>query len=178
MKRVLASCLFLMVMVVNANAQNLNQLTITSDSLDYVGQGQVYNYGEQDIFKLTQYEDSDVLRIDVSDPFTTTWWNFTLIPPTGQYFTTGITYETREFNYPSYACLNVSGNGRACSPSVGSMTIDTIVYNDQQITYLELHFENHGLGRTAACYGTLKIRTDQPVPTRIGTWGALKAAYR
>lgn len=49
-----------------------------------------------------------------------------LTPPTGRTFVVGQTYTTRRFADSVNAGLDISGNGRGCNQSFGSVTVKAI----------------------------------------------------
>lgn len=83
-------------------------------------------------------------------------WSVRLSPPTGQALAVG-TYPTQRFASAGVAGLDVSGNGRGCNTSSGTVTIKDIQVNaSNQVTGLWAFFTQYCGNSTAPYKGTIR----------------------
>lgn len=89
--------------------------------------------------------------------------------------------ERYPFHDPTQGGLNWSGEGRGCNTLVGSFTIDSLTYSGTTLTTIDLRFEQHCEGGTAALRGTIHWRADDatrppgpvlPIPASLWQPGA------
>ncbi|MFE6888047.1 hypothetical protein [Streptomyces sp. NPDC057694] len=81
-------------------------------------------------------------------------WNALVVPPTGQSFQVGRTYQADELGDDEHGMLSVGGGG--CNHSNGEFTVDKLVADASgQITALALTFEQHCEGADPALRGTI-----------------------
>lgn len=138
------------------------QITLVSDSGDYVGRGASYSYTDSNA----------VISIDA----TTTGiqlsiagkqnWNARFQVPTGTQLAPGAyTNATVAPFQGSGAGLSWFGAGRGCLAVAGSFTIDSITWfagTGSWLVALDMHFEQYCDGDTTALRGTIHWRLDDP----------------
>lgn len=170
-----AACV-LSLFVVSAQAQTVTQLTMTSDPGDYLGQAESYAYDAADVWQVFQFGVN--LQINVHPANYATWWTFIIMPPAGQALSS-TTYTTHRFSDGAFAGLDLSGTGRGCNTSTGTLTIRHLTYKPGgELSSLWLTFEQHCEGQPPAMYGELLYNVPQTVPIERHTWGQIKATYR
>ena len=64
------------------------------------------------------------------------------------------------FNDPATGGLDWGGEGRGCNTLTGSFTIDSVTYSETELTAIDLHFEQHCEGASAALRATIHWRAD------------------
>ena len=124
-----------------------------SDSGDFIGQGQTKKYeGATSLFGLRgtntgfSYSVSG-LRDD---------WGVTIAPPTGKTLGVG-TYNTTRSGDSTHAGLDVSGDGRGCNSSTGTLTISGITFDGSgNVIRLNASFAQYCGGSTSALHGTIR----------------------
>ncbi len=146
-------------------------LTMTSDSGDYVGQGQQYSYstGAGDAF--TSTNSAQVVSVSLSAA-NGDWWFLDLAAPAGQTLAAG-TYASATrypFQDPSSPGLDVFGNGRGCNTLTGSFTISQITFQlGGALDTLDADFEQHCEGAVPALHGRVHVvNAPAPPPLSIG----------
>lgn len=124
----------------------------TSDAGDYVGQGVSKRYlGSTSI--LTVSGTATGFSAGVSG--LGDGWNITAAAKSGRRLVVGQTYATTRFGDASHAALDVTGDGRGCNSSTGSLTITALTVTKGAITALSVSFVQHCEGAVPALRGTL-----------------------
>lgn len=120
---------------------------------DFLGQGLTHTFlGHSSDFALTGTRSSMnfVASGDRED------WSVRLAAPTGGQFAVG-TYPTARFAGAGVAGLDISGNGRGCNTSSGSVTIRDLRTNEAgQVTGLYATYSQTCQGSTAPMTGTIR----------------------
>jgi hypothetical protein len=123
-----------------------------SDQGDFIGQGEAKKYeGATSLFSLSGTNTS----ISYSVSGLRDMWGIGIAPPTGKQLAVG-TYDTSDIPDSTHAGLNVSGDGRGCGSSVGTLTINGISFNGAgNVTRLNANFVQHCEEATPALHGTI-----------------------
>src|SRR5579859_1052238 len=162
-------------MVVGPTAANADQfadsgsVTMTSDPGDWVGQGKSYTYTTSDSAIQTAGGASHLAIFVSTGAFSQ--WIFELSAPAGQTFGAGTTYTATRFPSATEAGMDVFGMARGCNTVTGTFTISTFrlgpagyfAVGDDYLLDLDLTFEQHCEGGTAALHGTIHL-VNQPAP--------------
>jgi hypothetical protein len=137
--------------VVKFNARPLSY-SFTSDPGDYIGGGIAKSYdGATSTFSLSGSDIS--LQYSVSGKRDD--WTASIAAPSGQRLHAG-TYNIARFADNSHAGLDVSGDGRGCNETTGTLTITAITLdNHGNVTGLNASFEQHCEGGAPALRGTI-----------------------
>lgn len=127
--------------------------TYDSDPGDYPGQGRSGTHrGATSIFSLHEWGIGG-LSYGVSGKRER--WSALLVPPTGESFEAGRTYQAERGNGPGIAGLDVSGFG-GCNRSNGTLTITKLARDDDgTVTALAATFVQHCEGAEPALRGTI-----------------------
>jgi hypothetical protein len=135
----------------------LNQFPLSyrqvSDAGDYVGGGVTKTYLNSTSLIAV---DGGAAGFSLSVSGLRDWWNGTFSAPTGTTFTAGTTYRTARFADATHAGLDISGNGRGCNASTGTLTIQSLELTGDRITGVRAVFEQHCEGSAPALRGTLR----------------------
>jgi len=170
----MAACYFLSATAVGA--QGVTQLSITSETGEYVGQGQTYQYDGSDVWQT--YLKGEQLQISVHSLDNSTSWTLMIAAPQEQSLGLG-TFPARSFPGVGIAAMGFSGNGRSCPAINGTLTIRHLMFSSQgEITEVWLSFEQRCEGDTPALRGELMMNIPLAVKTRTATWGKIKTLYR
>jgi hypothetical protein len=130
-----------------------NFIDVESDAGDYIGNGSAYHYTQANAI-LTVSADAGHLAIEIKGD---EWWFVDVETPEDAPFQPG-TYEnvTRyPFNDAATGGLSWVGEGRGCNTLTGTFTVDSVVYSDSALTAIDLTFEQHCEGASAALRGTI-----------------------
>ena len=149
-------------------------LSFTSDSGDWVGQGQSKVYRYEDGVWVVQVDSThDILHVGaIGGPNFAWFWDLYLAAPKGQALTTG-TYEgaTRyPFEAQGQPGLSFEGFGRGCNTLTGRFVVDSLLLaSDSLVRYLHATFEQHCDGGTPALRGEVSVvanpwRSNYPTP--------------
>ena len=113
-----------------AAAQNSSFLSMSSQSGDYIGQGQSYYFTPATAtFSSTTY-DGSLARFAVIEPGNGDWWYVTIAAAPGQPLVEG-TYTNAvraEFRGAGQPGVDVYGDGRGCNTLIGSFTVLHALY--------------------------------------------------
>jgi hypothetical protein len=136
---------------------HLNQLPLSyhqvSDAGDYVGGGVSKTYLNSTSIIAVQAT-ATAIRASISGLRDD--WDVTLAAPQGSSFVVGKTYQTSRFGDATLAELDVSGDGRGCNSSTGTLTIKALkLAADGSVSNLSAVFEQHCEEGTPALHGTL-----------------------
>lgn len=146
-------------------SQAKTSITLQSDQGDWIGQGKSYQYTPANaIITVTAVKNRVTFRVEGDEQWT------------GVVQTGGNASELKVGEYPaltiyqdnmetSQGALTWWGNGRSCTSSTGSATIDNVVYTNGQLTSISLRFQRNCNGATAALHGTINYDVkDTTVP--------------
>ena len=157
-------------------AQPITELSMTSDTGDYIGAGQNYYYapGVGTYFPTASDQTGDGVVDFVQFGFNNLVDNWTIqfaTRLTGRNMASGfydnaMRYPFESGNRPG---LTISGNGRGCNQSVGNFTVHVAEFNYTstpiQITRFAATFEQHCEGNVPAFYGTIYYNYTPSGPT-------------
>lgn len=149
-----------------------NRVRLQSDANDYIGQGRTYEYTSATA-ALTITATGGRLSVHVEGD--ESWFGEFQMPATATRIAVG-TYSNLErypFHDPAEGGLSWYGEGRGCNMLTGSFTVDSVGYVGDTLTGIDLRFEQHCEGGTAALRGTIHWRrnnaTAAPGPQAIPT---------
>ena len=158
------------------NPPSPNSVHLQSDAGDYIGGGQSYNYTQANaVIAVTASGGHLSIGIDGDQR-----WSGEFQSPSslnqlrpGDY----TNLQRYPFNDPAQGGLSWSGEGRGCNTLSGSFTVDSVTYDNGNLTTIDLSFEQHCEGAAAALLGTIHWRSDDttgppgPVnPVPAGLW--------
>jgi hypothetical protein len=129
-----------------------NYVYLSSESGDYIGQGQTYTYTQANS-TLTFTATAGLLSVGVSG---STWWNgnFKAMDSLQQlqpgYYGNLQRYP---FHNTIFGGLDWSGSGRGCNTLQGWFVIDNVVYANGALSAIDLRFEQHCEGGAPALRG-------------------------
>ena len=141
-------------------------VTMTSDSGDYIGQGQTWSYS---------LPHGDQIGMGGGRPYAGfgvngangDWWSAEFVPAAGDILVTGETYPNAT-RYPfngSGPGLDVSGMGRGCNTLTGSFTVNSATFAaDGTLKTASISFVQHCEGATPALRGTFAFRAGDNTP--------------
>ncbi len=153
-----------------------NDVQLQSDPGDYIGGGQNYGYTQANaVFAVTANGGHLSFGIQGDQQWSGEFQSpsaLTQLQP-GDY----TNLQRYPFNDPALGGLSWSGEGRGCNTLSGSFTVDSVTYDHGNLTAIDLRFEQHCEGGTAALHGTIHWRSDDttrppgPVtPVPVGLW--------
>ncbi|HEX8904376.1 MAG TPA: hypothetical protein VF771_06010, partial [Longimicrobiaceae bacterium] len=160
-----------------------NYVYLKSDPGDYIGAGQTYLYTPRDFF-ITVGASGGRATVSVDG------WagNFQAMSTLAQLEPGYYGNLTRwPFHNPAKGGLDWSGQGRGCNTLTGWFAVDNVTWVGGTLTAIDIRFEQHCEGATAALHGAIHWRADdttQPAPpvypVPAGLWqppaGSLPAA--
>lgn len=131
-----------------------NYVHLQSDAGDYIGQGRTYSYSQANS-KITVSTSGNVISIGVAG--NENWSGSFQVPGTVTQLQAG-TYNNLQ-RYLSSAStqggLDWYGEGRGSNTLTGWFVIDNITYTNGTLNAVDLHFELHSEGATAALHGQI-----------------------
>jgi hypothetical protein len=131
--------------------------TLDSETGDSIGAGHSFTFTDSNA-TITASGDDTALTMTVTDG--TDSFSADLAAPTGSTLTAGNTYATTKLGDVSNARLDVSGDGRACGTSTGSMTVHEISLDGSNaLASLAVTYEQHCDGATPALFGELRFNS-------------------
>lgn len=150
-------------------------INLISDSGDYIGAGKNYAYSLADsLITVT----ANAARLSVSVRGDESWRGEFQLPDTQTQLAVGVyTNLTRYgFHVASVGGLSWTGEGRGCNTLSGTITINEVVYDGTNLVLIDLEFEQHCEGGTAALRGDIywdaNDATSPPGPAALpaGLW--------
>ena len=152
-----------------------NYVYLESDADDYIGRGRTEMFTQVNAV-LTVFQDAGIVTFDV-DGDHSYWGRFQAMSPMDRiapgYYGNA---QALPFGNPSVGRLNIVGAG-ACSIITGWFVIDSISFDGDTVTGLDLRFEQHCNGAAAALRGKVHWRSDDPTtpagpqaPPPAGLW--------
>lgn len=157
--------------------------TVDSDEGDYVGNGGTYSYTQTSasFAAAMPLEDGRKLAFGVEQQTPRESWAVQLWVPPGQTITAGTTYTDPGDEAADEPSLVVTGLGRGCNMSAGTMRVLDVEYvpNGLEVLRLVATFDHHCVGSAAHLRGTIEWRAPSTVPppdvTAPGPVGGLTA---
>jgi hypothetical protein len=163
-----------------AAAQITAQVTMHSETGDWVGQGQDYDYDTTGAVFSAQAQDrtgdglADYVTVHLHTPGWSHWWNLTFA--TNQLGTNLVPgfYDSAQrapFASPGHPGLDVSGDGRGSNTLTGRFTVDEAVFDystgTPRLVRFAASFEQHSEGLPPGLFGTVRFvdGTDYAPPT-------------
>ncbi|HEY2927724.1 hypothetical protein [Piscinibacter sp.] len=131
-----------------------NYVYLQSDAGDYIGQGGTYTYTPADS-TLSVTANGGLLHVNVNGNQSwtgdfQTMNSITMLQP--GYYGDLTRYP---FNNPAKGGLNWSGQGRGCNTLTGWFVVDSVTYVNGSLTAIDLRFEQHCEGVSAALHGKI-----------------------
>jgi hypothetical protein len=151
-----------------------NSVTLQSDAQDFVGGGRTYTYTSATaVIGISVTVNHLSVTVDGDER-----WSGDFQTPNGATELTKGTFSATRypFNDPATGGLSWSGEGRGCNTLTGTFTIDSVRYASGALAMIEIHFEQHCEGATAALRGTVHWRADDatapkgptvPIPSNL-----------
>jgi hypothetical protein len=134
--------------------QPANYVNLQSDNGDYIGGGRSYSYSQADA-QITVSISGGHLTIGIrGDEY---WWGDFQVPNTLSQLQPGYygDLERYPFHNPVKGGLDWYGEGRGCNTLTGWFAIDSVTYTNNILTAIDLRFEQHCEGGTAALHGQI-----------------------
>ncbi|MEU4653271.1 hypothetical protein AB0G32_04875 [Streptomyces sp. NPDC023723] len=130
--------------------------TYSSDPDDFVGRGASGTHtGATSIFGLRPWAGGRGLQYNVEGDRED--YSALMTPPTGEQFEAGRTYPIANTDAAGVAGFGVSGNGRACADTTGTLTFLKLVRDDAgTVTAFAAKFEQHCGTSVAGLRGTIR----------------------
>jgi IPT/TIG domain-containing protein len=141
-------------------------VTMTSDSGDYIGQGQTWSYSLAKGDRIGMGGGRSYAGFGV-DGANGDWWSADFVPAAGDILVSGSTYPNAT-RYPfngSGPGLDVSGMGRGCNTLTGSFTVNSATFApDGTLKTASISFVQHCEGAPPALHGTFAFRAGDNTP--------------
>jgi hypothetical protein len=150
-------------------------ITLASDPGDYIGGGQNYSYTQADSL-ITVTATGGSLTVNVNGD--QSWGGEFVLPNTFSQLAVGVyTNLTRyPFHDAAVGGLSWSGEGRGCNTLIGTITINDVVYDGLNLVEIDMEFEQHCEGGSAALRGDIYFNANDatsppgPSTTPAGLW--------
>jgi hypothetical protein len=135
----------------------ITAFTVDSEAGDFIGAGRSFTFTSSNA-TITATGDDTALTMTVNDG--TDHFAADVAAPTGGTLTAGTTYTTTHLGDASNAGLDVSGDGRSCTSSTGTMTVHEITLDGSNaLATLAVTYEQHCDGSTPALFGELRFNS-------------------
>lgn len=151
-------------------------INLTSDVGDYIGGGRQYRYSKADaLITVTTNGGLLTVRVDGDE----SWSGDFRLPDTYTQLRPGtyVGLQRYPFHDSTIGGLSWQGEGRGCNVLTGSIIIDSVSYNQAELTSIDLRFEQHCEGAAPALRGEIHwdaADTTSPpgpvVPPPTGLW--------
>ena len=143
-------------------------IELVSDPGDYIGQGQTYNYDDNnaDIRYSRNFDNGITVNIGNLPGDPSFWWTLNLAAPANAEIQPGVYSGAERFPFQSFENpgLSFTGNGRGCNTLSGSFEVYEVAYDGGgNVTALSASFEQHCEGNTPALRGEIIFNTIPPV---------------
>lgn len=157
-----------------AQAAPQTMLILNSQTGDYIGGGQSFEYDTADgSFSVTSLFGGGI-QVSFSSP--SHWWYLEFAPPAGKPLKAAI-YEgaTRSaFKSPETPGLDVYGDGRGCNTLTGRFLISELeIGAGNTVTRFAADFEQHCEGGPAALFGSIRYQSDVSIEPRVSFGDAI-----
>lgn len=153
-----------------------NSVRLESDAGDYIGGGRSYSYTQANAV-IVVTANAGHLRVSIDGD---EWWFGDFQTPNtlsqlepGEY----TDLQRYPFHDPAKGGMDWFGEGRGCNTLSGWFIVDSVTYDGGALAAVDLRFEQHCEGRTAALHGAIHWRSDDvtappgPVyPVPAGLW--------
>lgn len=150
---------------VASKSDPMTYVHMSSDSGDYIGQGQNYDFNQNTGIFTYDSTDIDVAKISYQGE---SYWSFNFGAIQGTGLTIG-TYlnATRFLTTTTNPVMSISGAGRGCNKLEGLFEVLDVSRDiDEKISTLAIDFEQHCEGFVPALYGQVRVNyVDPSVPT-------------
>jgi IPT/TIG domain len=141
-------------------------VTMTSDTGDYIGQGQTWSYSLAQGDQIGMGGGRSYAGFGVNGA-NGDWWSADFVPAAGDILVAGDTYPDAT-RYPfngSGPGLDVSGMGRGCNTLTGSFTVNSATFTtDGTLKTASISFVQHCEGAQPALHGTFAFRAGDNTP--------------
>jgi hypothetical protein len=134
-----------------------NFVRVQSDVGDWVGAGRTYEYTQANAILRMQAFDHLSLRIEGDQT-----WQMDAIIPGGVPLRPGTYANLPRYGFSALPSLAWSGDGRGCSSSTGTLTIDSVTYTCGALSAIDFRVEQHCENATPALRATIHWRADDP----------------
>jgi hypothetical protein len=138
-------------------ANRATTITLTSDAQDYVGAGRSYSYTNANA-EIAVDAGAGYFAIDITGD--ESWTGIFVLPAGMEHIQPG-TYSGLQrypFHDPAKGGMDWSGQSRGCSTITGSFTVSAVSYAGDSLTSIDLSFEQHCEGVSAALRGEIHWR--------------------
>ncbi len=131
-----------------------NYVYLESETGDYIGQGGTYTYTPAET-QMSVSSTGALFSVSIND---SEWWNGDF---QGMNFLSRLEVgyygdlQRYPFQNPVKGGLSWYGQGRGCNQLVGWFVVDSVTYDGVDLTAIDLRFEQHCEGRTAALNGEI-----------------------
>ncbi len=131
-----------------------NYIYLQSDAGDYIGQGQTYTY-TQATATLSVTESSGHLAVGINgnEQWSSDFQTMNTLTQLQPGYYAGL--QRYPFHNPAMGGLNWAGQGRGCNALQGWFVVDNVTYVGGALTAIDLRFEQHCEGATAALHGAI-----------------------
>lgn len=155
-------------------AAQVTSLSMTSDTGDYVGGGEIHLYTPAEGTFTAEVGPENSIRIFFSTPSFSHFWSLEFAAPSGAPLAPGSYPNAMRwpFHAPGFAGLSVTGDGRGCNELNGSFQILQVVYGpNNTVAAFDATFEQHCEGATPALRGEIRYNANVALhltaPTQI-----------
>jgi hypothetical protein len=158
-----------------------NAIYLQSDAGDYIGSGKTLLYTPANA-TLTVSATGSVLKVGVNGD---TWWNadfaaMSNLTKLQRGWYPGLS--RYPFHNPAKGGLDWGGDGRGCNTLTGWFLVDSVTYDGDKLTAIDLRFEQHCEGGAAALHGRIRWSADDtstapgPIAAPAGLWQPLPSS--
>jgi hypothetical protein len=152
-----------------------NAVYLQSDAGDYIGGGHNYLYTAANA-AITVSQTASVLKGGVTGD---KWWNADFAAMSNLTKLQRGWYPDLSrypFNNPAKGGLDWGGDGRGCNTLTGWFLVDSVTYNGDTLTAIDLRFEQHCEGQAPALHGRIRWSANDttappgPAQPPVGLW--------
>lgn len=147
-------------------------LTFSGSGGDYITEDRTYAFRPPATeFTVSTDPEGGRLTLSVVKGDHESSWNLRIQAPPGERFTAGRTYRTTRFGEGGTAALDLSGDGRGCNATTGSISVREARFGTAGwVERFSADFVQHCEGGPAAATGSVVLRNGRaPGPLRIRT---------
>ncbi|MCG8041158.1 MAG: hypothetical protein AB2688_18715 [Candidatus Thiodiazotropha taylori] len=169
--------------VASSALQAETTITLNSDAGDYIGQGESYVYTDENsvIQYSRNYDNGITVRINNLPGAPSDWWTLNIAAPGDAEIQAGIYENATRFPFQDVTVpgLSFSGNGRGCNTLTGWFEVYSVSYDATgNVESLNMDFEQHCEGGSAALHGSVNFNTTTPVGARANGLDLYKVLCR
>ena len=153
-----------------------NHVRLQSDAGDYIGGGQTYDYTQANaIIQVT----ASAGHLGIGIRGDQSWFGDFQSPSALTQLQPGNYTDLQRYPFhdPAKGGLDWFGEGRGCNTLSGWFTVDSVTYAGSDLTAIDVRFEQHCEGGTAALHGTIHWWSEDPTvppgpvnPPPAGLW--------